>query len=343
MNKLEVGMKFTNLRQAFQFLGIESEYFGAHKSKELKFSEFCNWHRINKHSLVIDEVFENRKSLYHEQKTYTLDDLRNNFVSLYEDFGRVLTYNEFIDNTNISLTTYCNKLNLSNQVYETLIGMYLSEEIKNEYLQERKEFWKEIGSTKGVLNFIKHSEDDLKNNFKQIFDYYYKNYNSYPTRRVFNAVSKIDESSYRKRLNKKWSELCEYYGYKIENRLKNEYLALEICKKLLKTEYTAQKTFEWLVNETKHHLFCDGYFENLNLVIEFDGAMHRTPVKAYGGQKRFERQKHNDYIKNKLLKEHDITVIRIDSRLNWYTEEGMLKILQSEFSKNNLSYNFLAA
>ena len=64
MNKLEVGMKFTNLRQAFQFLGIESEYFGAHKSKELKFSEFCNWHRINKHSLVIDEVFENRKYIY---------------------------------------------------------------------------------------------------------------------------------------------------------------------------------------------------------------------------------------------------------------------------------------
>ena len=165
MNKLEVGMKFSNLKQVFQFLGIENEYFGREKNKKLKLSEFCNWHRINKHSLVIDEVFENRKSLYHEQKTYTLDDLRNNFVSLYENFGRVLTYNEFIDNTNISLTTYCNKLNLSGQVYETLIGMYLSEEIKNEYLQERKEFWKEIGSTKGVLNFIKHSEDDLKNNF----------------------------------------------------------------------------------------------------------------------------------------------------------------------------------
>lgn len=36
MSKLEIGMKFSNLRQAFQFLGIENEYFGRQKSKELK-------------------------------------------------------------------------------------------------------------------------------------------------------------------------------------------------------------------------------------------------------------------------------------------------------------------
>ena len=161
MNKLEVGMKFSNLKQVFQFLGIENEYFGREKNKELKLSEFCDWHRINKHSLVIDEVFEERKSLYKEQKTYTLDDLRDNFISLYNKFGRVLTYNEFVENTEISLTTYCNKLNLSGQVYEVLIGMYLSEENRNKYLQDRKDFWREIGSTKGVLNFIKYSIDTL--------------------------------------------------------------------------------------------------------------------------------------------------------------------------------------
>ena len=83
MNKLEVGMNFSNLRQAFQFLGIENEYSGRQKNKELKLSEFCNWHRINKHSLVIDEVFDKRKELYHAQKNYTLDDLRDNFISVY--------------------------------------------------------------------------------------------------------------------------------------------------------------------------------------------------------------------------------------------------------------------
>ena len=80
--------------------------------------------------------------------------MRDNFISLYNKFGRVLTYNEFVENTEISLTTYCKKLNLSGQVYEILIGMYLSEEIKNKYLQDRKDFWREIGSTKGVMIFI---------------------------------------------------------------------------------------------------------------------------------------------------------------------------------------------
>ena len=106
MNKLEVGMNFSNLKQAFTFLGIEDEYFGSHNSKELKFSEFCNWHRINKHSLVIDEVFDERKELYHAQKTYSLDDLRDNFISVYNMFGRVPTYNEFDENTSISINTY---------------------------------------------------------------------------------------------------------------------------------------------------------------------------------------------------------------------------------------------
>ena len=341
MGKLEVGMKFSNLRQVFQFLGIENEYFGRQKNKELKLSEFCKWHKINKHSLIVDEVFEERKSLYQEQKTYSLDDLKDNFVSLYNKFGRVLTYNEFVDNTNISLTTYCKRLNLSGQVYEILISMYLSEKIKNEYLRDRKEFWKEIGSTKGVLNFIKYTEDDLDKNFKNIFEYYYDNYNSYPTRRVFNSVSQIDDSLYRKRLNMKWSEICKHYGYENSVRNKNEHLALEICKLILKADYIPQKTFDWLINETNHHLFCDGYFESLGVVIEFDGVAHRIPVKVYGGIDTMNRQKHNDRIKDKLLKEHNIVVIRIDSRLKWYTEEGMLEIIKSELSKNNMSYDLL--
>ena len=39
MNKLKVGMKFSNLRQVFRFLGIENEYFGRQKNKELTLKE----------------------------------------------------------------------------------------------------------------------------------------------------------------------------------------------------------------------------------------------------------------------------------------------------------------
>lgn len=65
------------------------------------------------------------------------------------------------------------------------------------------------------------------------------------------------------------------------------------------------------------------------------------PVKVYGGIDTMNRQKHNDRIKDKLLKEHNIVVIRIDSRLKWYTEDGMREIIKTELEKNNLSYDLL--
>ena len=341
MNKLKVGMKFSNLRQVFRFLGIENEYFGRQKNKELKLSEFCNWHKINKHSLIIDEVFAERKTIYYGQKNYSLDDLESNFISLYNKFGRVLTYNEFVENTSISLTTYCSKLNLSDKVYDTLIETYLSKEIKDKYRNGMNEYRKELGSINGSKNFIKYTDKDLEINFKKIFDYYHQNYNSYPTRKIFNSVSEIDESVYRRRFKKKWSELCEYYGYKHTVKLKAEHLALEICKDLLNSDYIPQKTFDWLINDKNHHLFCDGYFEDLKLAIEFDGVAHRIPVAIYGGEEGNKRQQYNDSVKDKLLKEHNIVVIRIDSRLNLYTKEGRVEILKTELLKNNMSCDLL--
>ena len=61
----------------------------------------------------------------------------------------------------------------------------------------------------------------------------------------------------------------------------------------------------------------------------------------YGGQKTTDRQKYNDIVKDNLLKEHGISVIRIDSRLKWYTEDGMREIIKTELEKNNLSYELL--
>ena len=341
MNKLEVGMIFSNLRQAFQFLGIENEYFGRQKNKELKLSEFCNWHKINKHSLIIDEVFEERKSFYQEQKTYSLDDLRDNFISVYNMFGRVPTYNEFDENTSISINTYASKLGLRGTVYDTLIEIYLSKEERDKYRESMNEYRRELGRTKGVKNFVKYTDVELQDNFKNVFDYYYQKYNSYPTRKIFNCVTKIDESVYRARYKMKWSELCEHYGYKTTVRFKAEHLALEMCKDILGCNYIPQKTFDWLINDRRHHLFCDGYSKELGLVIEFDGVAHRVPVKIYGGQKTTNRQKYNDMVKDTLLKEHGISVVRIDSRLNWYTEEGMRNILENELQKNNRSFELL--
>ena len=58
-------MKFSNLKQAFIFLGIENEFFGRCKNKELKLSEFCKWHRLNWYTkegmfkILEKELYEN--------------------------------------------------------------------------------------------------------------------------------------------------------------------------------------------------------------------------------------------------------------------------------------------
>ena len=114
-----------------------------------------------------------------------------------------------------------------------------------------------------------------------------------------------------------------------------------MCKDILKSDYISQKTFDWLINETNHHLFCDGYFEKLGIVIEFDGVTHRKPINTYGGVKSVDGQKHNDSIKDNLLRKHNIIPIRIDSRKTWYTQDGMINILKDEFKKNDLSFDLI--
>lgn len=46
-------------------------------------------------------------------------------------------------------------------------------------------------------------------------------------------------------------------------------------------------------------------------LIEFDGEQHFHPVKAWGGEERFEKQKQLDKIKNDYAIMHNLPLIRI--------------------------------
>lgn len=65
------------------------------------------------------------------------------------------------------------------------------------------------------------------------------------------------------------------------------------------------------------HLFCDGYFEKFNLIVEFDGKHHRVPVANFGGKERFLKDQENDKLKEQLVKEHDINFLRVSSKERW--------------------------
>ena len=68
-------------------------------------------------------------------------------------------------------------------------------------------------------------------------------------------------------------------------------------------------TFEWLVNPaTKCNLRVDAYYPNHNLVVEVDGSQHFHDSDLFGP---CEIQAQRDKIKDQLLKEHDIHLVRI--------------------------------
>ena len=115
-----------------------------------------------------------------------------------------------------------------------------------------------------------------------------------------------------------WTDICKQYGYVINSRYKEEKIVLGMIAEILSIEYVPQKTWDWLIGVGGKNMYCDGYFEKYNLVVEFDGSQHRIPIKAYGGMEKLKRTQENDILKDKLFNEHNINIIRIDSREKWY-------------------------
>lgn len=180
-----------------------------------------------------------------------------------------------------------------------------------------------------------YSFDLLETNLRYVFDTCKRKYGVYPSRRYFDKISITDSRNYRKRFDKSWTEICHMYGYEIQNRNIEERICLGMCSDILKCDYAWQKTFGWLIGVGGKHMYCDGYYTELNLVIEFDGAGHRIVNKKFGGYEKLIRQQENDALKDKLLKEHGISIIRIDSRMNWQSYEKLSEYLNAKLEELN--------
>lgn len=55
----------------------------------------------------------------------------------------------------------------------------------------------------------------------------------------------------------------------------------------------------------------DFYLPEYNICIEYDGEQHFEPVEYFGGQEKFQKQKHNDLIKEQYCKNNNIDLCRI--------------------------------
>lgn len=269
---------------------------------------------------------------------YTDDDLKNNFTYTVNKCGYIPLFNDFKIHSKISLNTYANRLKFKGTVYDDVVKLYSNDNDYADYIKRKNIHKTNVGKITGGLSKI-FSDDMLETNLRYIFDRYMMKYTKYPSRRLFDNISPIDSSQYRKRYKKSWTEICKSYGYIITSKFVEETICVKICSELFNSNYISQKTWDWLIGFGGKNMFCDGYFDELKLNIEFDGSSHRIAISKFGGEERLVRTKENDKLKEILLKDHSIKTIRIDSRLKWYTTEGLIKIIIDECENRGYDYN----
>lgn len=75
-----------------------------------------------------------------------------------------------------------------------------------------------------------------------------------------------------------------------------------------------QKTFDWL--RYKSYLYLDFYLPEYRVAVEVQGEQHFRPIKRFGGDEFFQRQKKRDEEKLRLCNEHNIKLFYITKRNN---------------------------
>lgn len=103
------------------------------------------------------------------------------------------------------------------------------------------------------------------------------------------------------------------YEYVIpENKWKSEQLVYELAKQLY-PKYTVfyQYRPEYL-KVSNSQLSYDVYIAKKRVAIEYQGKQHFEPVKIFGGEEAFEKQKKRDELKRKLSVQNNIKLVYIN-------------------------------
>ena len=93
-------------------------------------------------------------------------------------------------------------------------------------------------------------------------------------------------------------------------------------------DYENHKTFPDLFGTGGGHLSYDFYIPSLNILIEYQGKQHDTPIEYFGGEEQFKIQQIHDGIKRSYAKEHNIKLLEI-----WYWDfDNIEDILKNELN-----------
>lgn len=325
----------------YQYIKSEFELY-INKTNSGKLDQFYREHQYITQRIV-ESIDRNRLKnecgfiLNGKTLKFNLDLLIKNFNNVKEQVKNIPTITEFLEHTEIAPTAYMERFQLSNQNWSEIVKNIVTEDEYNEYLKRI-----EIESNnrlqnlikKGIENSIKNqlTDEELDLEFKRVFDYYIERYGIYPTRRQFVEMSVYSEKPYMRKYNLRWSDLIEFYGYTPNKKHKSETIVIENIRSLTSNNYNPQHTWDWLINDNGNLLFVDAYFPELNLVIEYDGIQHFEPIKNMGGEEAFIRNQLHDSIKNKLLNDKGIILIRF----NYKDDIQDMDLISSKLEENNI-------
>lgn len=243
---------------------------------------------------------------------YSDEELRKEFHRALSMFSELPSSTEFREEIGINLLTYSRRYNLQGSVYIELLELYDVPQNQIAQLLKRVKELKSVSATKQLTGAYRITEEELVAEFRRVFDEYIEKYDTTPTVLEFQRLSEYGKNTLPYRLDMSYTEVAEHLGYEVDTSGSPvERVTLEGFRGILQCDYISQANFSWLKSDLNRRLYCDGYFKELDLVVEFDGKQHFAPVELFGGQKTFERVLANDAIKNQLLPEHDITLIRI--------------------------------
>ena len=109
--------------------------------------------------------------------------------------------------------------------------------------------------------------------------------------------------------------------------------ASDVLKSYCYTEYT----FDWLKNDkTDAFMYIDIYFPEYNLAIEVDGGQHYRYVDfIHRSYDNFLEQQYRDRLKDKLLFEHDIQLIRVRPYFGKKDEQKLYSLLHKMWCDKN--------
>ncbi|WP_340010829.1 hypothetical protein MHI32_21700 [Paenibacillus sp. FSL H7-0690] len=234
--------------------------FNNGKSDSTKFTREHPYLKQYVFSDVLDIAIVRERSGFineHYKGNYNDSILRNHFFNVKKQIGTIPSVSEFLVHGKILPSIYCDYYGIQNQYWDEVLRRMIDDENElNMYFKKRSLSYKE----KSILAMKKFKEEslipmsELEDDFKRVFDLFLKKYGTHPTRRLFNKHSKFSYRIICERLNLKWSEVPNHYGYKIMEKKISEKIFLEIIKEIVNCKYQREKTWSWLYWYTRQTL-----------------------------------------------------------------------------------------